>query len=57
VSGCGYGIESGGSLVAEAVHEVPVAVDGDLDGGVAEPSLDRLWVFAFSDEPCGVGVT
>jgi hypothetical protein len=40
-------------LVVEAVHEVAVAVDGDLDRGVAEPRLDRLWVFAFCDEPGG----
>ncbi len=54
---CGDRVETGGGLVVEAVHEVAVAVDGDLDRGVAEPSLDRLWVFAFGDEPGGVGVT
>jgi len=54
---CGDGVESGGGLMVKVVHEVPVAVDGDLDRRVVEPGLDRLWVFAFSDEPGGVRVT
>jgi len=54
---CGDCIESGSGLVVEAVHEVSVAVHGDLDRGMAEPGLDALGVFAFSDEPSGVSVT
>ncbi len=51
------GVEAGCGSFVEAVHEVAIAVDGDLDRGVAESGLDSLGVFAFCDEPCGVGVT
>ena len=44
-------------MFVDAFHEVPVSVDSDLDAGVAEPCLDRLWVFTFCDELSGVGVT
>jgi hypothetical protein len=57
VDGCGYGVEPDGGLFVEAIHQVPVAVHRDLDRGVAESGLDGLGVFAFCDEPCGVGVT
>jgi hypothetical protein len=55
--GCGYGVESGCGLLVEAVHEVAIAVDRDLDRGVAESCLDRLGVFSCGDQPSGVGVS
>jgi hypothetical protein len=53
----GDGVESGCGLVVEAVHEVAVAVDRDLDRRVSESGVDRLGMFACSDQPCRVGVT
>lgn len=52
----GDAIEACCGLVVETVHEVFVAVDGDLYGGVPEAGLDALGVFAGGDEPGGVGV-
>ncbi len=57
MNGCGDGIESSCGSFVEAIHEVAIAVHRDLDRGVAESGLDSLGVFAFCDEPCGVGVT
>ena len=57
MNGRGDGVEPDGGLFVEAIHEVPIAIHRDLDRGVAEPGLDSLGVFAFCDEPCGVGVT
>jgi hypothetical protein len=56
-NGRGDGVESGCGLVVEAVHEVAVAVDRDLDGRVSESGLDRLGVFSCGDQPSGVGVS
>ena len=50
-NGLGDGVETVGGLVVEAVHEVPVAVDGDLDRGVPEPGLDGFGVFTGGDQP------
>ena len=54
--GLGEGVETVGGLVVEAVHELPVAVHGHNDGGVAEAGLDDLGVLSGGDEPGGVGV-
>ncbi len=57
MNGRSDGVESSCGSFVETVHEVPIAVHRDLDRGVAESGLDILGVFAFCDEPCGVGVT
>jgi hypothetical protein len=46
-----------GGFAVEAVLEVPVAVDGDLNRGVPESALDGFGVFAGGDQPGSVGVT
>jgi hypothetical protein len=50
-NGSGDGVEPVGGLGVEAVHEVSVAVDGDLYGGVSESGLDGFGVFSGGDEP------
>ncbi len=50
------GVETVGGLVVEAVHEVPVAVDGDLDRGVPQSGLDGFGMLTGGDQPGGVGV-
>ncbi len=53
-NGLSDGVETVGGLVVEAVHQVPVSVDGDLDRGVPEPGLNGLGMFTGSDQPGGV---
>jgi hypothetical protein len=55
-NGSGDGVEPVGGLGVEAVHEVSVAVDGDLDGAVSESGLDGFGVYSGGDEPGSVGV-
>ena len=42
-NGHGDGVESSCGLVVEAVHEVAVAVDGELDRGVSESGSGSTW--------------
>jgi hypothetical protein len=44
------GVESVPQSLIKAREQVPVAVEGELDGGVPEPLLDLLRVGALGDE-------
>ena len=44
------GVELVGNVLVESLEEMPVLVEGDLDRGVSEPSLDRLGMVSLSDE-------